>query len=355
MYLKPNILLIAPGKKGRGGVVSMVSTLYTSTFLNAKYNFKWFETQNDRGIIKNLFSLIRALIIFPFIVFNIDLVHIHTASYNSFRRKSLFMLWCILLRKKYIVHIHGGGVATFFNHSSLLARQYYIFCLNHASYIVTLAKIFSDVITKYVKNVPQVEISNPGRIELQKKSINPHVKLVLFAGLIGYEKGVFDLLHAFANLKLSNDIKLAIVGKGKIEEASNLADELCIKDRIMLPGWQTLDQLQKWYKKSDLFVLPSYIEGMPMVLLEAMAYGIPIISTTAGGIPATLPKEAHKYLFKAGDVNQLQELLLDLINNYNNRLQYSNLLQDYYANNFTEDIIFEKIDNLYSRNLLKFR
>lgn len=100
------------------------------------------------------------------------------------------------------------------------------------------------------------------------------------------QKGIEFLIEALAILKyvFENDLRLIIVGDGKLNnKLKKLAEKMGVTDRIEWTG--ATDDPVYWYKKFDIFVLPSLWEGLPLVLIEAMASGLPVISTnTSGGI-----------------------------------------------------------------------
>ena len=84
-----------------------------------------------------------------------------------------------------------------------------------------------------------------------------------------------------------------------------------------------------------------------MVLLEAMAYGIPIITTPVGGIPSMLPKNTKSFFFNPGDISALTKGMKDLSDNFELRKQCSMELQDFYKENFSSEIILQKISDFY--------
>jgi len=349
MEHKKRILIIAPRRGDRGGVVSMVNSLCNS-FLQDRFSFLWLETTDDRSFIKNFWALVSAFFKVPWIIIKTDLVHIHTASYNSFRRKMLFMFWCILLHKPYLLHIHGGGFSLFIQKASKPARKMYCWGLRHAAGIITLAEQFDKCIEKVEpRQIIRRIIPNPGNISVCSPHIvNDKVKLILFAGWIEPAKGVFDLIEAFAACGFSSDVQLVLAGKGRLEEAHSEAEKKGISKQVLIYGWQDQQQMKEWYEKADLLVLPSYIEGMPMVLLEAMAYGVPIISTSVGGIPSMLPEIARSFLFTPGDVPALTLLMKNISGNPKLRKQIGLELQHFYLQNFESGIVFKKVSDFYN-------
>ena len=130
-------------------------------------------------------------------------------------------------------------------------------------------------------------------------------KYILSVGRFVPEKGFHDLLDAFNELRL-DDWKLVIVGRADHEDRYSLdLKEKAGKNRnIVLTGFLTGEPLQELYSHAGLFVLPSYYEGLPIVLLEAMSYGLLCL---ASDIPANreVVGLSEERFFKAGDVQAL--------------------------------------------------
>ena len=92
----------------------------------------------------------------------------------------------------------------------------------------------------------------------------------------------------------------------------HLIDRLSLRKRVSLLGDLDRDALERQYARADVFVLPSYLEGYGMALAEAIAFGLPVISTTAGAIPETVPANAG-ILVAPGDSRALAKALSSVI------------------------------------------
>jgi teichuronic acid biosynthesis glycosyltransferase TuaC len=126
------------------------------------------------------------------------------------------------------------------------------------------------------------------RTEARRELDLPDGRLLLFVGGIEASKGVLDLLQAFESIApRSPDLRLALVGDGT-EMPRWREAQLRWPGRIFLPGAQPLAQVARWIAASDVLTLPSWSEGTPNVVLEALASGRRVVATRVGGIPDVL-------------------------------------------------------------------
>jgi len=197
--------------------------------------------------------------------------------------------------------------------------------------IAISGNISDDIKQKYGKEVVTIPngIEMPGHLEtydaLKKYGLQKR-KYILAVGRFVPEKGFDDLMEAFEiasgtlcprNDKgrgMKDDWKLVIVGKADHEDrySMGLKKKAERNKNIILTGFLTGRPLQELYSHTGLFVLPSYYEGLPIVLLEAMSYGL---SCIASDIPANRNVElSNERFFKAGDVNEIALKIKEFIN-----------------------------------------
>lgn len=187
-----------------------------------------------------------------------------------------------------------------------------------ANKIICISKVIADDIkSKYNRNshlIPNgVEIPEALKSEetLRKFSLIKG-KYILTVGRFVPEKGFCDLIRAFNNTEL-RDWKLVIVGRADHDNKYSRDLKKIAKENqnIILTGFLSKKPLQEIYRHAGLFVLPSYYEGLPIVLLEAMSYGLLCL---ASDIPAnqcvSLPDENY---FKAGDIKQMSEKFQEFV------------------------------------------
>jgi glycosyltransferase involved in cell wall biosynthesis len=146
--------------------------------------------------------------------------------------------------------------------------------------------------------------------------------IVLTVGRLVEKKGTEYLIRAMADVvRTVKDARLIICGDGPLRAyLEKLAQELRIENSVEFRGWQSKIELQEQFRKANIFVLPSVTakdgdcEGLGMVFLEAMTYGVPVIGTDHGGIPDVIRHNETGFLIPEKDNNALAEKIKILLN-----------------------------------------
>ena len=148
----------------------------------------------------------------------------------------------------------------------------------------------------------------------KKLSLDQDTRVILYVGNLKASKGCLDLIDAFAMFKDENGIAdLIIIGSGPCEAAiQTKIEQLGLTRCVHLAGQQKHELLPTWMGAADLIVLPSHAEGVPNVLLEAMACGKPIVATNIGGIPEIVPDDCG-ILVEPKQVMQLAHAIKDVL------------------------------------------
>jgi len=174
--------------------------------------------------------------------------------------------------------------------------------------------------------------------------------IILYAGTINERKGYSDLIRAFARIALKfTDWKVVFAGNGEIEEGEALAKELGIERQIEFAGWVSGGKKDNLFRKASIFCLPSYAEGFPMAVLDAWAYGLPVITTPVGGIPDVAEDGVNMLLFTPGDVVRLSQQLEKLICDPELREKISVHSRDFAMNKFNISTINKQLADIYTR------
>ncbi len=138
---------------------------------------------------------------------------------------------------------------------------------------------------------------------------------LLFVGSLIVRKGLHDLLEALDDPALEN-VRLTVVGEGLYgPQLLNMCEKLGLESRTDWKGILPPAEVAALMRTSDILCLPSYMEGRPNAVNEAMASGLPVITTRVGGIPDMVEENKTALLFEAGNVQQLRQCLIQLVSN----------------------------------------
>jgi glycosyltransferase involved in cell wall biosynthesis len=309
------ILMIGTALETMGGISTVVNA-YRKAGLFEINGIKYLTTHKDGSKTKKLYTAFSAYFNFGFLLFfcNYDILHIHVSSRASFWRKSPFIVLGSLFRRKIIFHLHGSEFKIFFDvELSGLRKKMARKIINMPDVIITLSNSW-ELWAKQTVSKPKVICIHNSICPIPNvKGSKRRQKQLLFLGRIGERKGLFDLISALANDKLKGlDFKLLIGGDGDLEAAKLLIEKYNLESQIVFLGWVTGKEKIRLLQTSTVFLLPSYNEGMPMSVLEALASGLPIISTTVGGIPQQVTNGEEGFLIEPGDVETLAQRIYEL-------------------------------------------
>jgi glycosyltransferase involved in cell wall biosynthesis len=169
----------------------------------------------------------------------------------------------------------------------------------------------TPVITNWTASDELLEIGANRKFETNVKELR-----FLFVGWLEDHKGVFELLEGVRTLTPSYDFTLDFVGSGHaVEEVRAFVNQHSLEETVTLHGWLDSDELLKMYAKSDIFVLPSWFEGLPNSLIEAMATKLAIIITKVGAIPDYLIDGQHGLLISPKNISELTMAMRELLEN----------------------------------------
>lgn len=308
------ILLIGPSIEERGGIVSVILGLQDFLIKNGIHT-KILATTHKRGRWRGVFVFIFAwlAIISTCLFRRADVVHLHMSSNGSCLRKILLALTCWAFRLPFVIHLHSGRFSTF--HKEQLGhfgRSVVNFTFRRATRVIALSAIWKKWLENTIKlnNVTVVFNGVPNFLPLPSEKRAP---TVLFLGRLGTPKGTDNLISAMREIiKTVPDAVLELGGDGDIEIFRQQAFDL---KNVHFLGWVDDAGRRAALSRAAVFCLPSWSEGLPMSILEAMSAGLPVVSTPVGGIPETVQEGVTGILVEPGDTMGLSaaisKLLLD--------------------------------------------
>jgi glycosyltransferase involved in cell wall biosynthesis len=281
----------------------------------------------------------------------VSALHAHVASRSSFLRKSVFIMSSFVAGKPVIFHLHGGEFMQYYAQECGPLRKWLIrFILDHCAVVVVLSRAWQVILARITKSRNVVCIPNPVLFQTPNKLRSPREsRTLLFLGRVKKEKGLYDLFEAVAKLSIQfPDLRIFAGGDGNIKELSEHAGQLRIQGRVTFFGWVEGDQKQDLLARATIFVLPSYNEALPVAILEAMAVGLPIISTTVGGIPDAVENGVEGLLIAPGNVDALVTAIAKLLLDPELRQQMGEAAVRKVRGQFSSDRIIRRIETLYT-------
>lgn len=346
-----NVLYIGPDHRNHRGGIGAVLDVYSKNI----QPFKFVPTYVTKSFLRQITTYVSA--IFSLIWWcitdrEIKILHIHHASRGSFVRKSLMVLIGKLFGKKVILHIHGGGFHQYYKRSRLM-KPYIRLILQMSDAVVCLSQMWKNYYSTTFKLKRLAIINNviDRAIITHDNGQNGSLKL-LFLGHVNDKKGIFDLLDVLASNRddFGNKVKFTIGGIGEVERLEKTISDKQVNEDVNFAGWVNGKKKAELLNKCDVYVLPSYFEGMPISILEAMSYGKPVISTTVGGIPEIVKPGFNGWLFQPGDRDALNSIIKEAMQNKHLLKEYGNnslkISKDY-----TPESVFQSLKDLYQQVL----
>jgi glycosyltransferase involved in cell wall biosynthesis len=309
------VLQLGPDLAVRGGVSSVEQLI--CDFLTPYANLRHVPTMNEGNWLQRSVTFARACAALWRELDTVEptVVHIHFSSRGSTLRKMLLAQMVIRARRPLILHAHGGSFDRFHRGLPAPLRTLVSRTLQQANMLIALSSQWRDFYIRECELAPsQVAVlPNPVRVPARVPDrAGRSVVQFVHLGKLGRTKGSFDLVHAFLGLPpaLRARARLVLAGNGDVEAVRALA---AAEPRVSVLPWIDAAERDRLLAESDVFVLPSYIEGVPMSLLEAMAAGLPSITTPVGGIPDVFSHGLEGSLVRPGDCTQLTAALAQYI------------------------------------------
>ena len=302
------VLMLGPGLQVRGGVAAVENTLIAS--LPPEIEVTQLPTMVEGSKWRKLATFAAAIVrTIAQLRRRPDVVHIHFASRASTVRKMLLARMALASGSRLIMHHHGGGYRDYWAGLSAPARAATLQILCRAHCLIVLGESWREFFVSV--GVPReriVVLPNPVVLPaiVPQRLGRSHVLLV-YLGLFHRAKGVFDLIDALSRLppEVLGRTRLVLAGNGDLAAVRDLAARRGLARFVEVREWLGPAERDRLLASADAFVLPSYVEGLPMAMLESMAWGLPIISTTVGSIPEHVREGVQGLLVQPGDVSEL--------------------------------------------------
>jgi glycosyltransferase involved in cell wall biosynthesis len=302
---------VCPSLKAKGGITAVVSSLLQSR-LAADYHIDVIETAGEgavgavAGIGRTIAGCARASLRAP------RVYHVHMSSRGSFWRKAAIATCARLGGSPVVIQIHGSRFHSFAASSPGLGGAVRR-ALTRADRVVVLSAEWEERILSIAPDAHTVIVPNPVKIPVQRSAaLDKHH--VVFLGRLGERKGAWELLDAIRVLQEAGvDAMWTLAGDGEVARVREVRASLPRPDLVSVPGWVGDEEKASLLSRADVFVLPSRDEGLPVSMLEAMAYGLACVVTPVGGIPGVMFDRVNGMLVAPGDATGLAGALSEVL------------------------------------------
>ena len=373
---KRKILQVGPLPPTVGGITVVMNTILSSS-LNDKYRVIPFTTSrptieiikniNDYNIVfhMGLSNLVKSLLItinhiffFPLILImkKPDIVHIHTSDYWMFWESLIYVSISKIFKKKIILHVHAHSFNVFYEAGGDVQKKIIDITLLKSDRVIVLSKLQKEFFKSFIPYEKLMVVSNVVDLEMidgyMKKDINKgdEIKILFIGGTEAKRKGIYDVVKAIPIVvdKFKGKIMFVFLGRCEVEKLQNMCKKNNVFEFVKFLGFVEEQEKYEVLRSSHIFVLPSYAEGLPIAILEAMYVGLPIISTRVGSIPEVIKDDYNGYLISPGDYYSLAERIVDLSSDEMLRERLGDINRDTILKDFNIASFVEELDNIYN-------
>lgn len=327
MMSKVRVVCVAPGKTVRGGISRFIGKIEHSFPADVDFQVipscSYYITDGRplgwntlKQVVCFLSCLVRVL--YRAVFTRSTIFHLHFSHRGSTLRKGLV---CIMLRslgRTYIIHGHAYEDAIVHTWLPGGIKRALFWGLGGARHLIALTPLWRQYyIEKGIVRADRVLVMpNPAKIpdNLPPREGRECLEF-LFLGRVGTRKGTFDLISAFAELPMPvrRQCRLTIAGDGEIDQARSLLADLGCADFATVLGWVSGDWIDELLAQADVLFLPSRAEGMSMSLLEGLAWGLAVVTTSVGGAQEFLLDDQNCIIVEPGDVHGISAAMVRLV------------------------------------------
>ena len=353
------VCMIVQNSMVKGGIAAVVNG-YRGSKLEKDYNIIYVESYKDGGKIIKLLKAILGYIHFVKVLafHRPDLVHIHSSFGPSFYRKMPYIYISFWAKIPIINHIHGADFDNFYLNAGEWKKKLIRIVYGKCNMLIALSDEWKEKLSQIVPSCKITIIENYSILHEDAfhcridRSCNNQI---LFLGELGKRKGGYDIPAIIQRVvKVIPNAKFILCGTGsQADEAKmrKLIHENGVDGNVEFPGWVRNEKKNEVLLESDVFLLPSYNEGMPMSILDAMGYGLPIVSTDVGGIPKIVHDGENGFCRKPGDIKGMAECIIDLLTNDKKRKAAAKASLDIIKAGYSLEKHIREIEKVYEEEM----
>ena len=312
----PRVLMIGPEPRVGGGI-SAVAGMILDSSLPSRCRLTYLAEGTRAGGLSKLRRWLSSLVreVAMLARRQVDVVHLQVGGGSSFYRHTLYLALARLAGRPVLFHWHipgDAGAATEVTGGNPLKGWLVRWALRSAAVVLVLSESWQAALAGLVPlgasdRTRLVALHNPVDCQAIRPPVDPGQRsgaTILFLGDFSPRKGVRDLLAAVPSVLAQHPDARFVVTGGE-PPADVAAQAAPLGDAVTFPGWVRGDAKLVLLQYATLLALPSYAEGVPIAVLEAMAAGLPVVTTPVGGIPDLIVAGRNGLLVQPGDVPAL--------------------------------------------------
>lgn len=353
------VIILGPALSAISGVSTHVKLLLGSS-LSQDFSFSHFQVGSEgrrESLPGRLLRLMLSPLALALRIFRTgaSVVHINTSlNRRAYWRDLAYLLVAKMCAARVVYQVHGGALPRDFAAGHPLRLRLLQSVLTLPDAIVVLAQ---SELAAYREFVPgQIVVAIPNAIEIpslpkpeQAPSPDGVLRLV-YVGRLARDKGLGEALRGLALARAGDTAAtLTIAGSGPDEESlAAEARELGIAPAVRFVGPVFADKKQTLLTEADVLLLPTYAEGMPYALLEAMAAGLPAITTRVGGIPDVVVEGVHGLFVPVRDDYAIAGAIARLANDRELLTRAGNACRRRIAHSYSSERLADDFSRLYA-------
>jgi len=348
-----HILMVGNDRTVLGGITSVVDQILEHDWEKDGVEIEYLPTYKGGNALNKICFFMLAVVRFLYRIMRKrpDIVYYHMSHHGSFDRKFFLHRICKKFSLPDVIHLHGSEFQSWYDECTIEKQKQICLFLRECGAIIVLGEKWYDTVKEIEPQANIVIINNTVKIATETVVWDDACFKILFLGVLIKRKGVSDLLRAFRILKDQRDlthVQCVIGGTGEeMENLIRLAEELGIREYIDFLGWIDGAQKEMALKNSQILVLPSYNEGLPIAVLEGMSYGMPIIATNVGDMAEAVHDKVNGYLIEPGNITQLAECLLKMLDK-ERYMEFSRASKRIAVEKFSDESYFRNIHRVFS-------
>jgi glycosyltransferase involved in cell wall biosynthesis len=338
------VLMSGPHPSARGGMTTCID-LYRTYWNDTQATLRYVSTYRECGVVCKLLIFAFALlqVLWYLLTWRPHIIHLHFSKRAGFYRQAILFWLAKAFGTKTIMHAHSGHFPAFYEQQPECLQRFIRHTLRSADVVFVLAPQWVCYYQTLAAEARGLLLYYPIYMPPQITTPTQPASVLALARLVA-AKGVPEMLRAAQDLQDTHpDVKFVLAGDGDIAGWQAQAT-----DNVHFPGWLDGSAKVDALQRATVFMQPSHAEGMPLAVLEAMSYGLPVVTSDVGGLPDLVQHNVTGLLVPAGDVAALTDALRRLLDDDDLRQRLGHAARAYVQQHHAVDSVMAQLYGHYN-------